>query len=273
LCPILLGCVSVANDLEIKTLRRGCGWKGEEAGPADLHRGLSVLARVKLPSCLSLLRRKAFTRSSTSVLGVSATSAAAADSRHWQPSSGRESTHQERESLYSRRGPQLERRNDYAPLQRRWLGCPGAALHRCPWSGAALELWGVSDPEVTARGSQGLPVALTPGTVSKRPAIRSHGCPFIRRPVSASPYNSNTTAVETRELPRRSGGVARKESCTALQTHGFRTASQGAPPAISTCRREKSRTGEWSGKLDSTPANRGWGSRSKPKGGDGVQRD
>jgi hypothetical protein len=43
-------------------------------------------------------------------------------------------------------------------MMRRWLGCPGAALHRSPWSGAALELWGgLSDPEVSQRDSQGLP--------------------------------------------------------------------------------------------------------------------
>jgi len=69
---------------------------------------------------------------------------------------------------------------------RRW-----AALHRCPWGGAAWAgtLGGTAYPEIPPGDSRGLPGELTPGTVSKRPVLRSSSSdglsasstPFVER--------------------------------------------------------------------------------------------
>lgn len=96
---ILLGCVCVAN---------GCvGSEGEEAGPAELHCGLSVLARVKTYKLTVVAARegKVYAVQHLRPGCRGDESAAATDSLHWQqrvqPSSGREPTLLERESLYS----------------------------------------------------------------------------------------------------------------------------------------------------------------------------
>jgi len=61
----------------------------------------------------------------------------------------------------------------------------------------------------------------------------------LHTPCSCMACNSRQQA------PRSIGGVARKESFTALRTHGFRSVSQGASPAISACGRRKGHSIAW----------------------------
>jgi hypothetical protein len=103
---------------------------------------------------------------------------------------------------------------------------PGSAAlgQRCidvlGWSWASSG--GDAYPEVPPGGSRGLPEELTPGTVSKRPVLSMSASStiFVERFFAASVGYSSTE----RELH-------------LLWTHGFHSVSQGAPPAIYTCRR------------------------------------
>jgi hypothetical protein len=116
----------------------------------------------------------------------------------------------------------------------RWLGCPWAALHRCPWGGS---VWASSHthlgggvrihPEVPPGGLRGLPGELTPG-VSRYPIGWCSVCqlPALRTSRGSSLHRWGSTE---RELHR-------------LRTQGFHPVSRGAPPAIYTCRRREGRT-------------------------------
>jgi hypothetical protein len=89
------------------------------------------------------------------------------------------------------------------------VGTPGwnllSSARRYGWPPPSLYLSVRRDLRSGLGGVAGAPVALTPGTVSKRPAHRSASL------VVGFSFQLNGC----REVPRSSGGVTRKESCTA----------------------------------------------------------
>jgi hypothetical protein len=82
----------------------------------------------------------------------------------------------------------------------RWLRWRLAALHRCPCGRAA---------KIPPGGSRGLPGEITPGTVSKRPVLRT-----------SSSFVGFQHSVR-QEVLRFRGEMTRRESCTACGRTGF----------------------------------------------------
>ena len=110
---------------------------------------------------------------------------------------------------------QLERRNALCietqavyVMSCRWLRWRLAALHRCPCGRAA---------KIPPGGSRGLPGELTPGTVSKRPVLRT-----------SSSFVGFQHSVR-QEVLRFRGEMTRRESCTACGRTDFTPCRRARP--------------------------------------------